>query len=69
MGKSRKTASVASKQKLKEVPLFRVWNLETGRDAYLSAGDGLPEAEAQRLSDGLAAETRIYKVYEPDTDE
>lgn len=53
-------------KKEKEIPLFRVWNLKTDKPAYLGVGKGLPEAEAQRLSDGLVDKSQIYKVYEPE---
>lgn len=59
-----------AKKKEKEIPLFRVFNKQTGRPAYLpSAGEGLPLEEAQRLSDGLAAETEVYPTFIPDDEE
>ena len=49
--------------------LYRVF-LSNGRPAYLPApgSKGLPLEEAERLSEGLRAETSIVKVWEREED-
>lgn len=51
--------------------LYRVFRTDNDRPAYLPApnSNGLPQDEAQRLSDGLAVDTYIKKVWErPEAD-
>lgn len=55
--------------KISDKPLFRVWNVDEDRPAYLVSGPGLTEDVAQAQSDGLVANTKLVKVFDPETDE
>lgn len=57
------------KKKKEKKPLFRVFRSEDDKYAYLPSDEGLSETEAQRLSDGLAVETYIKKIYDPESEE
>jgi hypothetical protein len=57
------------KKKEPEKPKFRVFFKGTNKTPYLPVGDGLPEEEAHRLSDGLKAETEVRCVWEPPEEE
>ncbi len=66
MGKGRKTASTGIKRKEQEVPLYRVFFKGTDKTPYLTAGKGLDLEEAERLSTGLAADTEVRCVFQPE---
>lgn len=56
------------KKKEEKKPLFRVFLKSNDRPAYLPS-EGLLDAEANRMSDGLLAETYIKKIYDPESEE
>lgn len=56
--KGRNKKFAAAKEKILERG-FIVVSVKTGRRVYLGHPEGVDEVEANRLSDGLAAETRV----------
>lgn len=53
------------KNKEPEKPLYRVFFKGTNKTVYLPVGNGLEKKEAERLSNGLAADTEVKCVWEP----
>lgn len=67
MGKGkRKTAASGIKRAEKDIPLYRVFFKGSDKTPYLPSGKGLEESEAQRISAGLAAETEVKCVFQPE---
>lgn len=59
--RKRKTAANLKSTK-KDVPLYKVVDPKGG---FVYPGKGLPEKDAQKLSDALLMQTSIIKVYDP----
>lgn len=62
MGKKKKTSF--GSMKTSEVERgYTIMRLDTGKRAYvISHPDGLPKDEAERLSEGLAIETKVVPI-------
>lgn len=69
MGKKGKGGPRLTSQKVKPVPLYRVFNKETDKPAYIPAGDGVELEEAERLSKSLAVDTYVKQVFFPEEEE
>jgi len=69
MGKGKGGGPVLKPKKEKEIPLYRVFLKENDSPVYLPAGKGLPQEEAQRISDALKSETYVKQVYTPEEEE
>lgn len=57
------------KKKEPEKPRFRVFFKGTDKTPYLTTEKGLLKEDADRLSDGLQAETEVRCIWEPPTEE